>query len=119
MAKLIFKMRDVPDDEAEEVRKLLEDEQIEYFETSAGNWGVSMPALWLKDESQFSQARDLIDEYQLQRSERIKREYSESIESGEAKSMWNSFSENPIRFAAYMALISVVLFISLEFFLSL
>jgi hypothetical protein len=118
MAKLIFKMRDVPDDEAEEVRSLLEENQIEYFETSAGNWGVSMPALWLKDEAQFSRARELIDEYQSQRSERIKQEYSESLESGEAKSMWNSFSENPVRFAAYLALISAVLFISLEFFLS-
>ena len=41
-------MRHVPEDEAQEVRELLASNKIEFFETFAGNWGVSMPALWLK-----------------------------------------------------------------------
>ncbi|MEE3087569.1 MAG: DUF6164 family protein, partial [Pseudomonadota bacterium] len=42
MAKLLFRMRDVPDDEAEEVRELLTQNKITFFETFAGNWGISM-----------------------------------------------------------------------------
>ena len=118
MAKLLFKMRNVPDDEAVEVRVLLEENDIEYFETDAGNWGVSMPALWLNEEENFERARELLDEYQQQRAERIKEEYAKSLESGDANSMWNSFMKNPFKFSTNMALISIVLFISLHFFLS-
>ena len=48
MAKLLFKMRNVLADEAQDVRELLEDNKIDYFETFAGNWGVSLPAIWVK-----------------------------------------------------------------------
>ena len=118
MAKLLFQMRNVTDDEAVEVRVLLEENGIEYFETDAGNWGVSMPGLWLKEEENFEQARELLDEYQQQRGDRIREEYAKNLESGETNSMWNNFKENPFKFSTYMALISIVLFISLQFFLS-
>ena len=45
MSKLLFRLRHVPEDEAEEVRALLEQNSIEFFETFAGNWGISLPAL--------------------------------------------------------------------------
>ena len=54
MSKLLFKMRHVPEDEAQEVRELLASNKIEFFETFAGNWGVSMPALWLKKRGSIS-----------------------------------------------------------------
>ena len=38
MSKLLFKLRNVPDDEALEVRELLELNDIDYFETTPGNW---------------------------------------------------------------------------------
>ena len=75
MAKLLFRMRDVPDDEAEEVRELLTQNKITFFETFAGNWGISMPGLWLVNEQQFDEARALLDEYQEARSTRVKSQY--------------------------------------------
>ena len=60
-------MRHVPEDEAREVRELLASNKIEFFETFAGNWGVSMPALWLIKKGQYKHARRLIDDYQQQR----------------------------------------------------
>ena len=54
MSKLLFKMRHVPEDEGREVRELLTSNKIEFFETFAGNWGVSMPALWLKKRGNIS-----------------------------------------------------------------
>ncbi len=117
MAKLLFRMRHVPDDEAIEVRDLLDQHGIEYFETFAGNWGISFPALWLKDEAQFSQARQLLDEYQAERSSRIKAEYELQKSLGHAPTMWHSFLENPLRFVSYFTLIAAVLYLSLSYFL--
>ena len=118
MSKLLFRMRNVPVDEAQEVRELLEKNKIEFFETFAGNWGVSLPALWLTREEQFDQARELLDEYQSNRSIRIREEYELSRQRGEVKTMWHSFSENPFRFVVYLGLVGLVLFFSLRFFLS-
>ncbi len=118
MAKLLFRMQHVPDDEAEEVRELLDRHAIEYFETHAGNWGISMPALWIKDESKYREARYLLDEYQEERSLRIRKVYEHKRKLGEAWTMWDSFVQEPFRFIAYFALIGVVLYLSLKFFLS-
>ena len=52
-------MRHVPEDEAREVRELLASNKIEFFETFAGNWGVSMPALWLKKNEQYKDTYSL------------------------------------------------------------
>ena len=119
MSKLLFKLRHVPEDEADEVRALLEQNGIEYFETFAGNWGISLPALWLRDESQFQQARQLIDAYQLERRTRIRSEYEASRMRGEARTLWHSFVDNPVRFLLYTGLAGLVLYFSVQMFLSL
>ena len=111
-------MRNVPGDEAQEVRELLENNGIEYFETFAGNWGISLPALWLRKEEQFEKARQILDEYQNTRSLRVREEYELQRERGEVRTMWHSFIENPLRFVVYLSLAGLVLFFSLQFFLS-
>jgi hypothetical protein len=118
MAKLLFRMRHVPDDEAQEVRALLEQNNIDFFETFPGNWGISMPALWLKDEDQYAEARDLLDTYQDDRRQRVQSEYQASKQRGEAKTTLQAFKESPIRFISYFTLIAIVLYLSLRFFLS-
>ena len=118
MAKLLFRMRDVPDDEAEEVRELLTRNEIPFFETSAGNWGISMPGLWLVNEQQFDEARALLDEYQETRSTRVKSQYRRQREQGEIRTFWESFRAEPVRFSVYLGLAALVLFLSLRFFVS-
>lgn len=116
MSKILFRLRHVPDDEADEVRALLDDNDIAFFETSPGNWGVSMPAIWVNDDTDFDRARLLLDEYQQQRSVRVKEEYELSRERGEARTTWQAFQESPLRFISYMGLIGIVLYLSLRFF---
>ena len=111
-------MRHVPEDEAQEVRELLESNEIELFETFAGSWGISLPALWLKRKEQYEQARELIDEYQQQRSIKMRDEYALKKQRGETRTMWDSFTENPSRFVLYIGLVVAVLYFSLRFFLS-
>ena len=118
MAKLLFRMRDVPDDEAEEVRELLRQNEIPFFETFAGNWGISMPGLWLVNEQQFDEARALLDEYQEARSTRVKSQYLWQREQGEIRTFWESFRAEPVRFSVYLGLAALVLFLSLRFFVS-
>ena len=118
MAKLLFRMRDVPDDEAEEVRELLTQNEIPFFETFAGNWGISMPGLWLVDEQRFDEARALLDEYQEVRSTRVKSQYLKQREQGEIGTFWESFRAEPVRFSVYLGLAALVLFLSLRFFVS-
>ncbi len=117
MSKLLFRLRNVPDDEAEEVRQLLDDHNIDWFETTPGNWGISMPALWLKDEGQFEQARLLLDDYQERRGQRVREEYQRAKESGQAPTLWQAFLDNPMRVGGYLFMAGLVLYFSLRFFL--
>ena len=118
MAKLLFRMRNVPDDEAEEVRELLEKNEIKYFETSSGHMGISMPGLWLVDEQQFGQARALVDGYQEARRARVNSHYLEQREEDSIRTVWQSFRAEPARFILYVGLVLLVLFLSLRFYVS-
>ena len=64
MSKLIFKLTSVPEEEAVGVRKELESAGIEYYETSGGSWGWSLPGLWVKNNSDYLQARRIIEQFQ-------------------------------------------------------
>ena len=70
MSTLVFRLRNVPDEEADEVRALLDEARIEWYETTAGNWGIAMPALWVSDD-EARRARALIDAYQGERARRV------------------------------------------------
>ncbi len=68
MSTLLFSLRGVPDDEADEIRELLTANNIDYYETSAGNWGISMPALWVSNNEQVFEAQKLLNQYHQQRA---------------------------------------------------
>lgn len=119
MAKLLFKMRNVPDDEAEEVQALLLENGVDYYETTAGNWGVSMPGLWLRNEEDFSRARALIDEYQKQRFHNIQEQRENGEPGARVATVQERFNQNPGNFILNLGLIALILFLSLYFFLSL
>jgi hypothetical protein len=114
MSKLLFRLRGVPDDEAEEVRTLLTDHQIDFYETFAGNWGVSLPAIWVRDETQFIEARALLDAYQAARSARVREEYARLKKEGKHKTIIDSFRENPLGFIAYVFIVIALLYISFK-----
>lgn len=74
MAKLLFNLRNVPGDEADEVRKLLAAQGVDFYETRPGPWGISSGALWLRDREAWPAARRLIDDYQQARREQAHEE---------------------------------------------
>ena len=114
MSKILFKLNGVPDDEADDVRALLADNGIDYYETSAGNWGVSMPAIWLKDAAQFKKARALLDEYQEARTIRMREEFERLKKEGKNKTLLDSIKEKPVQFMFYLGLAVLVIYLSVR-----
>lgn len=100
MARLLFKLAQVPDDEAQEIRALLDEHQIQYYETDAGFFRVGLDAIWLADGAQEEHARELIREYQAERVIRQRQNYAQLVEAGQAPGVWQHFCAQPIRFIA-------------------
>jgi len=118
VAILLFRLRYVPEDEADEVRALLEEHDISFYETSAGNWRISLPAIWLPDDSQLIEARQLLEAYQHQRYRKARQELEESKSTGTQRTLWRNFIEDPFRVSLYLGLILLVLYLSLQVFLA-
>lgn len=117
MAKLIFRLHNVPDDEAEEVRQLLDDHGFETYETSAGRWRISMPGIWLIDDSRKAEARAVIEAYQRERQARLRAEYEAAQQRGEVPTLWARFTASPVSFLVILlALAAIVLISTLPFF---
>jgi len=113
MAKLLFSLRNVPDDEAADVRALLEQHGFQWYETGAGLLGFSAPGLWLRDAADYPRARALLDEYQEQRRVRLRAEAQERERRGEGESFLQLLRERPgfvlPRLAAILAVLALTL----------
>lgn len=114
MAILLFSLRHVPDDEAADIREVLEENQIDFYETNAGNWGISMPAIWLRDKQQLEQARLLIDDYEQERQIVIREVYARMRESGEAPTFFKNLWHYPMQTILFLAAIVLVLYLSIK-----
>ena len=112
MATLLFKLRSVPDDETEEVRELLQQHNIDFYETTAGSWGISLPALWLHNNTQLEQARELIANYQKGRAKHAQKTYVEQRNEGTHRTVFNIIQEAPLKFFMYLFGIIFVLYLA-------
>ncbi|MBU1689938.1 MAG: hypothetical protein KJ958_02135 [Gammaproteobacteria bacterium] len=117
MSIKLFSLHNVPDDEAEEIRELLRSNELDFYETPAGNWGVSLPYLWLHDENQLEKAKVLIDHYQQERLIRVREEYAQLEQTGRHRTLGDVIRENPQRFVVYLVVIATVLYLSIMPFL--
>lgn len=119
MSVLLFKLRHVPDDEANDIRGLLESNNLDYYETSEGNWGISTAAIWLKNRDDLEKAKSLIDIYQQERGHNQREAYFKLKNSGQQKTILDVIKENPYRFIAYITFIFFLLYFSIKPFISL
>ena len=118
MSVIVFKLNGVPDDEADQVRALLDENSIDYYETSAGRWGISVAALWVKNDDDKPAARVLIEEFQSHRQEMIKAEYELLRSRGELESSLSRLLANPLQSIFYIIFILLIIYISLSPFIS-
>lgn len=119
MATLLFKLKGVPDDEADEVRTLLNENNIDFYETPPSIWGVSMEAIWLRDDTQLDTAKQLLTTYQQQLAIRVKEEYQALEKEGQAPSLWRKFKEDPMQFIVFTLIIALIIYLSIQPFMSL
>ncbi len=96
MSALLFRLRNVPDDEAEEVRDVLKHHNIEFYETSAGNWGISMPAIWVQHDEDLARAKTCLKQYQEERTARQRADYKERLNAGDVPSVFDNIKQRPL-----------------------
>jgi len=114
MPILLFPLRHVPKDEADDIYQLLADNNIEFYETNAGNWGISMPAFWLNNTEQEYNARELIYHYQQQRSTQQKEDYQKRLQSGEANGFLSNLYKQPLQSFILFTTISLIIYASVR-----
>lgn len=119
MSIQLINLRGVPDDEANEIRALLTEHEIEFYETKEGGWGVSLPAIWLKDESQLPETQKMLADYQAERLARAKQAQEEERQAGLQPTFLGGLSENPLQVIVYIALAFAVLYFSIMPFIDL
>lgn len=108
MAKLLFRLKDVPDDEANAIRELLNEHGLDCYETEEGRWRVGLAAIWLRDDERFDEARALIDQYEEALFETQQRNAETSPDN-----LWQSFIEHPLRFLFAIVAIAAIALISI------
>src|SRR5690606_3979838 len=113
MPTLLFRLTGVPDDEAQDIRVLLEENAIHFYETDAGFWRVGVDAIWVPDDAQLEQARTLIHTYQVERTALQQQTYGALKDQGEAPGLGQKFSAHPVRFIGLLVAILLVLGLSL------
>ena len=114
MATLFFSLRGVPEDEAEDVRGLLYENEIDFYETSAGNWGISLPALWVKKKNDLAKASELLEQYQHNRYVEQRALYEQLKKEGKNKRLFDVLREKPLEFLLYIGFIIFIFYISIK-----
>jgi hypothetical protein len=114
MSRLLIKLRYAPDDEIQEIRDLLQEHRIDFYETHAGPWGISAPAIWLTDEAQYERARALMDEYQESRFRAKRAEYESLRLAGQHQTFLHNLPENPVQVILYGLIAGLILYFSIS-----
>lgn len=96
MSKRLFNLRNVPADEADEIRALLDRERLDWYETPPSPWGISHGALWLSDAADHPRAKALLDAYQRERGERARREHADAVREGRAETFTSLLRMRPV-----------------------
>lgn len=111
MSKLLLNLRNVPDDEADDVRALLDAQRIEFYETTPSPWGISAGGIWVTDDAAFADAKRAMDDYEQQRSVRVRAEYAAAKRAGTADTFVTMLREDPVR--VVMTLLGMLLALGL------
>jgi len=111
MSKLLLNLRNVPDDEADDVRAMLDAKRIAFYETPPSFWGISAGGIWVKEDADFADAKRALDDYEQQRSVRVRTEYAAAKRAGTAETFVSILRADPLR--VVMTLLGILLALGL------
>ena len=118
MAKLLFPLRGVPDDEAEAVRLLLGENEIATSETHAGVLGIGTAAIWVTQADDFDKAKRLLSDFQQQRYQNARAEYALDKQAGRERTTLDLFKEKPLQYIGYVVVaIMLIYLVMIPFFI--
>jgi len=109
MSRLLLNLRNVPDDEADDVRAMLNAKRIAFYETTPSPWGISAGGIWVTEDAGFADAKRAFDDYEQQRSVRVRAEYAAAKRAGTAETFVNVLREDPLRVVMILLGILIVL----------
>ncbi|QDH70335.1 DUF6164 family protein [Marilutibacter alkalisoli] len=111
MAKLLLNLRNVPDDEADDVRAMLDAARIDFYETPPSMWGISAGGIYVREDEDVAQAKRLMADYQAQRRVRVRAEHEAAVRDGTSETFWSVLRAEPLR--VVLTVIAIVLLLGL------
>lgn len=119
MPKLLLNLRMATDDEAAEIRELLDHHDVDWYETQPGFWGISAGGIWLRDLERATEVKGLLDVYQKRRVARVRAELETARREGRAPTFVGELRANPGRMLMHLlaAALLIALTIAVPFML--
>ena len=111
MARLLLNLRNVPDDEAEDVRALLDEHGLAFYETSPGPLGITAGAIWLRHDAEHEAARALLARYQAERGARARAAHAEDVRAGTAETLASRLRARPVATLLHAAVAAGLLYL--------
>jgi hypothetical protein len=111
MAKLLLNLRNVPDDEADDVRAMLDEARIAFYETPPSMWGISAGGIYVREDAEVAEAKRLMADYQAQRRLRVRAERAAAIRDGTSETFWTVLRAEPLR--VVLTVIAIVFLLGL------
>ena len=97
MSKLLLNLRHVPDDEADDVRAMLDAHRIAFYETPPSLWGISAGGIFVTEDDDIAQAKRLMADDQQERQARVRAEHAAAVRAGTAQTFWTVLRTEPVR----------------------
>jgi len=113
MPVLLFKSQGAPEDEVEDIRQLLVENSIPFYETQEGRWKLGVAGMWLADGEYLKQAQSIIEEYQRQRYDSFDEARLSLEQNGFLTGIFMQFREKPLQFTLSILSVIIVLGISI------
>lgn len=108
---LLLSFRYAPEDEIEQVRILLTNNDISFYEVPPSFLGFNAGGIWLRHAEQKTAAQALLTEYQQQRALDARKLWDEQKQQGTRITQYHIAKAHPIRFL--LTLISIFLLLGL------
>jgi hypothetical protein len=97
MSKLLLNLKMVLDDEADDVRAMLDEHGIPFYETAPSRWGISYGGIWVQEDRDLTRAKQLMADYQQQRRDRARAEHAAAVHDGTAETFMTVLRRDPAR----------------------
>jgi hypothetical protein len=118
MARLLLNLRNVPDDEADDVRRLLDRDGLDYYETRPSAFGISAGGIWLRDSAQHARAKAVLADYQQTRGDAARALRQQQLADGSAETFGSLLRRRPLFvLATLLAMLLAAVLVLLPFLL--